>query len=180
MHIEESNTCRPACRLRRQVSSEPPAKGSSCHRIAAVQFSGKLQDRTAHLRGERIPAGVSWAEPGEKPPSGLANAAHQSCSFGVGHRMPMRSSGPRSRCWWGSVPPGPAVVLSEVPAINGQRGKRQLTLPWVSRAEEPTLILPCQNLGSKDRFALESRSVPVSRYETADKSTRKHPSATDC
>jgi hypothetical protein len=180
MRNRTDSTCRQAWRLRRQVLHGPPTKGDLAASLVAVETGCKASRQIPALRGERISAEVSWVQPRENGPSGPANAADQICPFGVGHRMPRRSSSPRSRCWWGSVPPGPAVVLGEVPAVNGQRGKRQLILPWVSRAEESTLILPCQDLGAKDRGALEKRSVLVSRDEATDKSTSKHPSATDC
>jgi len=124
MHGTEDNTCRLACRLRRQVLSGLPTKGNLVASVAAIQTSCKASERIPNLRGERISVEVSWVQPRENGPSGLANAAHQNCPSGVGYRDGMRLAGLRSR--WGTSQPSPEVRRDGAASINDLT-KRQLS-----------------------------------------------------
>jgi len=107
MHAKQNSTCRPAWTLRRQVLHGPPMKGDLASSVAAIETSCNVSGQTTNLRGERISAGVSWAEPREKPPSGLANAAQQNRPPGSSRRAADRLDGNQSRR--GVVQPGPGA-----------------------------------------------------------------------
>ena len=85
MYASKDSTYRHAWSLRRQVLNGTPAKGDLTASLAAITIGCK-GSRVLRLRGEHISAKVPWTEPREKQSSGLANAAHQNCSPGVGYR----------------------------------------------------------------------------------------------